>query len=72
MMGWVVGWVVGWMMGWVMGWKVYGRNFHSLIEVLYQNFSGGAEENHEKPFRIAHVPTDILTEDLRDTIERYL
>jgi hypothetical protein len=45
---------------------------HSLIEVLSKNLRGGTEE-HEKPVRIACVPTDIRTENPQDTnLERYL
>jgi hypothetical protein len=47
--------------------------FHSLIKILSQNLSREAEEKQEKPLRIDHTQTDILTEDLRDTKpERYL
>jgi hypothetical protein len=48
----------------MMDWKGFGRK-RSLpnFKVLYWQ-SGGAEENHGKPVRIAGLRTDICTRDI--------
>jgi hypothetical protein len=45
---------------------------HDLIEILSRHSSGGSEEYHEKPVRIAIVLVEILIEHFRNTnLENY-